>query len=1156
MAAESVYLYNVEYGAFLTGGNYWGTRACVVYNGQTGLGNNVSFKDFCQGGANINGYKWKVNESEETLEDGGVCYNFANKTTSNYLTADGWDGVWVDGGDARPFDLWIITSLENNTFELTYHNMNGKFGLSEYAWGATGNTNTFFLDATKTYDAEVEGETVTNPVFSGTAYTTWAFVSEEEYERVQPLLNAYYHAIGLKQKIDETKVAYPTLDLSEAEAVYANTASTDEEVSAALAAIDDAIDAYKASLATFDEPMDLTSRIGDGSDVSPWTREFTGTGQVGTWHTNTWSTEADNGGDGTDMTTPFCEDWVANGSILSDQKIYQVLTGAAPGLYKFTADVRLYNEAGNVDALTGATMYFGDETVTLEEQVEMYKSGSKCVLWSKNYFNIIAIVPESGDIEFGFNIKNATFNWMAFKKTSLFYYGNEDVEANAVKLFKQSYSFEKAGDDTEANAGVIAAYNEAVDAFEAAATKAEIEETAKVAAAAQAELDANIAAYVTFDAKKTAWEEELGVNANLEGEEWDAFSDFVNNMDVPEGYPSPTPQEVKDEKPFTTAEIEAYIKLVDSLCTHAIATSLVPGADCTNMLTNAAFTNGFTGWTSKTGNVGNFAGLEPAIPNNVEVYENVIDCYQVVKDVPDGIYSLSCKAFERPAANGNYTGTEESKVFLYMNDFQTPVQNIVKDALSAEQDEEGKYLYAKDGVNCYLTQSYSSGAGNTLLDYNVEGHGFVPNGMVGAAVAFKAGRYTQTVYGLVEGGEMKIGLTSNGVTAHWVLWADFRLTYEGKNAEAIAAILPNYIEQLEEYIDANELTTPVSDAASEVLDVAKDLTEDDGTDALWEALVKVNEALVAAKANVAALEAYNNANEKLEAALNGDTPNPAGEEAYAEIQDQVEGYLDLTTEELNELIAKMEEVTDALNEPIYNEASDDNPVDCTAKIKNADIEEGADVAWLYTKNGGNGPKLDSGISGKSVEFWNGTASNLKFNIYQVISELPAGTYELTADAANSFNGEATDAEAYAENPDAYGAAFLYASVKVEEDSTLNATPVVPQEAGCTESYENYSVIFTVPEGGADVTVGFQSAGVMAARWFACDNFMLTYYGTESEKAESGKESFDVATDIRTITAAAAPSAIYSISGARLNGLQKGLNIVKFSNGTVKKVFVK
>jgi hypothetical protein len=158
--------------------------------------------------------------------------------------------------------------------------------------------------------------------------------------------------------------------------------------------------------------------IGDGSDVAPWTREFTGTGEVGTWHTNTWSTEANGGADGTDMTTPFCEDWVANGSILSDQKIFQVLEGAAPGLYKFTANIRVYNEAGS-ETLTGATMYFGDNKLVLSDDTQMYKSGSKSVLWNANYFTIVAIVKEAGDIEFGIDIKDATFNWVAFKNTSL-----------------------------------------------------------------------------------------------------------------------------------------------------------------------------------------------------------------------------------------------------------------------------------------------------------------------------------------------------------------------------------------------------------------------------------------------------------------------------------------------------------------------------------------------------------------------------------------------------------------------------------------------------------------------------------------------------------------------------------------------------------------
>jgi hypothetical protein len=33
-------------------------------------------------------------------------------------------------------------------------------------------------------------------------------------------------------------------------------------------------------------------------------------------------------------------------------------------------------------------------------------------------------------------------------------------------------------------------------------------------------------------------------------------------------------------------------------------------------------------------------------------------------------------------------------------------------------------------------------------------------------------------------------------------------------------------------------------------------------------------------------------------------------------------------------------------------------------------------------------------------------------------------------------------------------------------------------------------------------------------------------------------------------------AVYTIGGAQLQGLQKGMNIVKYANGTIKKVFVK
>ena len=188
---------------------------------------------------------------------------------------------------------------------------------------------------------------------------------------------------------------------------------------------------------TYENPMDLTPVIGDGSQADPyWTRDFTGNGTTGSHSTNTWSTEANDGADGTDMTTPFIEHWVGSGEILSDQKIYQILANAMPGLYKLTIDARVYCEP-LIDKFQGISMYFGDASLDLQQQTAITYLGQKSILWKPDYFTIIAFVKETGDIEFGFKIDRANFNWLAFKNTSLLYYGNierQTTEALATVL--------------------------------------------------------------------------------------------------------------------------------------------------------------------------------------------------------------------------------------------------------------------------------------------------------------------------------------------------------------------------------------------------------------------------------------------------------------------------------------------------------------------------------------------------------------------------------------------------------------------------------------------------------------------------------------------------------------------------------------------------
>lgn len=1084
---DTLYLYNVEAGQFFAQGNDWGTRASVSYDS----GNKVVFS------------------VEEGVDPTEGIYIFGDVLTNgnvNSLDCSDFGGIWVDGAGRAGDGMWTYKK-EGDYYTIANTNVpTGNFGVAEIFEGQTGNTRCWIYDASQTYKYDNNGEDVTAPKFSGAFWDKWIFVAAADYEAVLPALQNYGAAMALKAALDKAKADYPAADFSSVEAVYNNTASVKKELQEAQAQIDPIIAEYKATLASFDNPADMTGLIGDGSKVDPWTQTFTGEGTTGSHTTNTWSTEANNGADGTDMTTPFIEHWTGSGGKLSDQKIFQKIN-LAPGLYKFTVNVRAYNEAGKLDAFEGLYMFFGNDTINLQDETPVFYSGSKSVLWSKDKFTIIAIVEEAGDIELGFEIKGANFNWLAFKQTSLTYYGNEDVIANSAKLAKQAASFEKIEDAVKANPALVQTYNDAVDALDAAASVSDVKAAIAAAKAAKIAVEENEKAYVTLYDKFDVWANYLIINEGLSGDTWNEFCDFMEGEDEIEGYPTPNPTVIIDNEdyPLLTPEINDYIKKVDSLYSHAVATSLTPGADCTDMIENPSFATGdFTGWTIKPGT--GKTGIE-----NVECYETEVDIYQIVKDVPDGIYSVSVQAFERPAGNGHYDGTEASKVFLFMNDFQTPVMNITKDAISEEE--------AVDSVNCLLTAA-DKVVPDHPCDYlgTAGGYdwGYVPNSINGAYYAFKAGRYTQKVYGLVEGGEMKLGLTSNGVKAHWVLWANFKLIYEGKTEEALVPVLEGLIETMENFLEENadNMNNVALAALQDAIAAAGEAYKSTDVDVLWEGVIAANKAMTDARVNVNAYQAFVAAVEEMNETADSyyDEASPKAQTAFDGMKDVVAD--DLTAEEIDALTIKVKDVTALLKIPAYDNASDATPVDMTSVIVNNGFETGNLSGWANsgTIDGQtqNNTSFDNKQGTYYAEKWhvNGTV-----DINQTVAHLPAGTYDITAYVYSS----ATDCVLYANDGSvAVTTSGLYTvTVKLEE--------------------------------GADLKFGV-SWSDSGDKWTCMDEFTLTYYGTASEKEETS-------TDIDEVESAAkaVPVAIFNAAGAQVGSLQNGVNIIKFSDGSIKKV---
>lgn len=126
---------------------------------------------------------------------------------------------------------------------------------------------------------------------------------------------------------------------------------------------------------------------------------------------------------------------------------------------------------------------------------------------------------------------------------------------------------------------------------------------------------------------------------------------------------------------------------------------------------------------------------------------------------------------------------------------------------------------------------------------------------------------------------------------------------------------------------------------------------------------------------------------------------------------------------------------------------------------------GTTTSWRWTQGTGN----------TVMECWNGTASDVNFNMYQTISGLPEGVYEVGADMLYSTDNE-------------NGANFLggecglYAVSSTGEayqGVNVNSNTLAPHKL----------LIYVGADG--NLTIGVKNICTASARWFACDNFTLT-----------------------------------------------------------------
>jgi hypothetical protein len=384
-------------------------------------------------------------------------------------------------------------------------------------------------------------------------------------------------------------------------------------------------------------------------------------------------------------------------------------------------------------------------------------------------------------------------------------------------------------------------------------------------------------------------------------------------------------------------------------------------------------------------------------------------------------------------------------------------------------------------------------------------------------------RTVQTV--LPDSADLVFGITSELMEGNcWVVWYSFQIEYNAIDKNVLATELDGMIAQLDNLLDNYDgiLLDVVKAEGTSVSNAAKQVSRDD-VEAMSKAAADVLAATQATSDNIDLMTQFEEASAAFDLEVETNAENMTAENLALcqDILDRKDNPYSLTPEAISQLLDDMDLALARMYNPEYKGASDDNPVDFTVRIKNNSFETGTAEGWIYNiaatgdtgvKDNSNATYTIENADGAYVfNTWHSSLPTGGFWVAQTVKGLPAGTYQLDALMASNAGNTITLAAANA-------------SVDFVLENDLNLAT-------------DGSIIFTIAENEpVEIKASSQT-------WFKVDNFRLTYFGTESQKDPSAIDEIAVESHIS--------SAIYNLSGQRIQTLRKGINII---DG--KKVLVK
>ncbi len=842
--------------------------------------------------------------------------------------------------------------------------------------------------------------------------------------------------------------------------------------------------------ATADNPKDATYLIGNAKMDS--TGYWTVVGDA-------WGLQASNYTNGEAVIEGFYERWIRKPQTLSDGHFYQTIKGLPKGTYRLSATCMATQQSNAAAKQTGTWLFARHDAAG--DSIEVSTGDGV-----PEIFNCDFILNADGDVQIGYGVSGTSCNWVSADNFKLTYYGE------GIGLFKDNLLNKMDDLRAKTELGIYTGLVSDIEAELAIAEELYKSDDATVAAidaeiakldSLMAKADENAAAYDRLIAAVDSASTTLGLDATK------------FDLTILDGYLVDNAiDEVVDGHTVDTEKCDELTAGIYKAITRTLCSGIKEGGDATFILKNPGFDNGSTGWS--------YTGATPGVSySEMEFFNHAFDCWQEVEGVPDGTYTLNVQAFIRTNANAtayeNYLNGIEIKAKAYVNDSEQPIVNVM--AQASEQS--------------LGTGDYQNAAGT-----------YTPDNMGGASAYMAAGYYETTVKGVAVNGKLRVGIKLQdveGYSSYWVLFDNFRLTYNGTDISEMAEQRDKQLAEAEA-LYAQPMNADSLSALKTAVETARSATT---STTLGTALGQLTTATAAAKSSIKAYAVLVDALAASKVKVNKYKSEGGNYTTnYNAVNEKllVGGYADA------EIAAQVVYVKTFTNQYLLEDVgTGTTPVDVSFVIDNPAFEDNSNSGWSF--NGSTGA-----VNYNLQEFF-----NINFNMYQQLYGMKAGKYRLDVQGFYRCGlptelGEALNAKIYindAETP-------LMSIADGQYEGTTPGSLVFDNETGMSvpntmeaaswffdsldvKKYAGNEVTYKYDDTTADFIIGMKKDVTVNRDWTIINGFQLYYIGTTDGIEETASDAKTVAIEY------------YDVNGRRISGMPKGLVIVKIkkADGSVE-----